>query len=89
MIEGGGVVINELLAPENIGLVDSVVVTIAPVWLGKDGVLICPDARVEEGKKVPVGRLQDVKWVPMGEDVVLCGRPKLVQASSEESTAST
>ncbi|KAF3044380.1 2,5-diamino-6-(ribosylamino)-4(3H)-pyrimidinone 5'-phosphate reductase [Didymella heteroderae] len=37
MIEGGGAVINDLLAPSNIGSVDTVIVTIAPVWLGKGG----------------------------------------------------
>jgi 2,5-diamino-6-(ribosylamino)-4(3H)-pyrimidinone 5'-phosphate reductase len=81
MIEGGGAVINDLLSVENFGLVDSVIVTIAPVWLGKGGVLVCPDARVEEGLRVPVGRLRDVKWVPLGEDVVLCGYPKLGQTT--------
>ncbi|KAF2792609.1 bacterial bifunctional deaminase-reductase [Melanomma pulvis-pyrius CBS 109.77] len=75
MIEGGGGVINDLLHPQNFGLVDTVIVTIAPVWLGKGGVQVCPDERVEEGVRIPVGRLRDVKWVPLGEDVVLCGRP--------------
>lgn len=75
MIEGGGAVINELLSKKNMGLVDSVIVTIAPVWLGKGGVQVCPDARTDEGQRVPVSRLKDVKWVPLGEDVVLCGRP--------------
>jgi 2,5-diamino-6-(ribosylamino)-4(3H)-pyrimidinone 5'-phosphate reductase len=73
MIEGGGAVINDLLAPSNIGLVDSVIVTIAPVWLGKGGVQVCPDEREEGGNKVPVARLRGVKWVPLGDDIVLCG----------------
>jgi 2,5-diamino-6-(ribosylamino)-4(3H)-pyrimidinone 5'-phosphate reductase len=76
MVEGGGSVINELLSPRYIGLVGSVIVTIAPVWLGKDGVQVCPDERRDEGRvKMAVGRLKDVRWVPLGEDVVLCGRP--------------
>jgi 2,5-diamino-6-(ribosylamino)-4(3H)-pyrimidinone 5'-phosphate reductase len=76
MIEGGGSVINDLLSPQNIGLVDSVIVTIAPTWLGQDAVQVCPPGRVDErGVKIPVGRLKDVKWVPLGDDVVLCGRP--------------
>jgi 2,5-diamino-6-(ribosylamino)-4(3H)-pyrimidinone 5'-phosphate reductase len=75
MIEGGGSVINDLLSPGNIGLVDSVIVTIAPTWLGKGGVQVCPDERVENGARLPVARLKDVKWVPLGDDVVLCGRP--------------
>jgi 2,5-diamino-6-(ribosylamino)-4(3H)-pyrimidinone 5'-phosphate reductase len=73
MIEGGGFVINDLLGPgPAYSLIDSVVVTIAPMWLGKGGVQICPDRGSE---RLPVTGLQDVKWIPMGEDVVLCGRP--------------
>jgi 2,5-diamino-6-(ribosylamino)-4(3H)-pyrimidinone 5'-phosphate reductase len=75
MIEGGGYVINGLLSPPNLELVDTVIVTIAPTWLGKGGVQVCPDERVEDGVKLPVARLTDVKWVPLGDDVVLCGRP--------------
>jgi 2,5-diamino-6-(ribosylamino)-4(3H)-pyrimidinone 5'-phosphate reductase len=81
MIEGGGTVINELLSKENMKLVDSVIVTIAPVWLGKGGVQVCPDARTE-GQKVPVSRLKDVKWAPLGDDVVLCGRPSATTSRS-------
>ncbi|KAH8725039.1 5-amino-6-uracil reductase-like protein [Phaeosphaeriaceae sp. PMI808] len=77
MIEGGGVVINSLISPVNFSLVDTIIVTIAPVWLGKGGVQVCPDARVEDEQRLPVGRLKDIKWVPLGEDVVLCGHPKL------------
>lgn len=75
MIEGGGAIINDLLAPENIGLVDGVIVTIAPTWLGKGGVQVCPDERVEHGARLPVARLTNVKWIPLGDDVVLCGSP--------------
>ena len=73
MIEGGGAVINDLLSPRNIRFVDTVIVTIAPVWLGKGGVQVCPDKREEDGAKLSVARLKDVKWVPLGDDVVLCG----------------
>jgi len=73
MIEGGGSVINDLLAPRNVRFVDTVIVTIAPVWLGKGGVQVCPNEREDGGAKVPVARLKDVKWVPLGDDVVLCG----------------
>jgi 2,5-diamino-6-(ribosylamino)-4(3H)-pyrimidinone 5'-phosphate reductase len=75
MIEGGAAVVNDLLAPGNFGLVDSVIVTIAPVWLGRGGVQVCPEERRDGERKVAVGRLGEVKWVPLGEDVVLCGRP--------------
>ncbi|KAF2626122.1 putative riboflavin biosynthesis protein Rib7 [Macroventuria anomochaeta] len=73
MIEGGGAVINDLLSPRNIRFVDTVIVTIAPTWLGQGGVQVCPKERVENGAKVPVARLKDVRWVPLGDDVVLCG----------------
>ncbi|CBY00467.1 hypothetical protein IAQ61_011391 [Plenodomus lingam] len=76
MIEGGGRIINDLLGAKNFNLVDSVIVTIAPTWLGEGGVQVCPERRMENGRPLPVGRLTDVRWIPLGEDVVLCGRPK-------------
>lgn len=76
MVEGGGAVINDLLSPSNLGKVDSIIVTIAPVWLGKNGVQVCPDERFNGESRIAVGRLKDPKWVPLGDDVVLCGFPK-------------
>ncbi|POR37638.1 2,5-diamino-6-ribosylamino-4(3H)-pyrimidinone 5'-phosphate reductase, partial [Tolypocladium paradoxum] len=75
MVEGGGHVINSLLDPACHGLVDSVIVTIAPTWLGQGGVVVSPD-RVKDGQgcPVPAARLSNVSWHPLGEDVVLCGR---------------
>jgi 2,5-diamino-6-(ribosylamino)-4(3H)-pyrimidinone 5'-phosphate reductase len=75
MIEGGGQVINSLLEPACRGLVDSVIVTIAPTWLGQGGVVVSP-ARIHggDGVAVPAARLQNVAWHPFGEDIVLCGR---------------
>ncbi|KAH6635300.1 dihydrofolate reductase-like domain-containing protein [Chaetomium sp. MPI-SDFR-AT-0129] len=74
MIEGGGEVINSLLAggdeEENEGLVDAVIVTIAPTWFGQGGVVVSPPKR-KGGEAL---RLRDVRWCPLGEDVVLCGR---------------
>jgi 2,5-diamino-6-(ribosylamino)-4(3H)-pyrimidinone 5'-phosphate reductase len=43
MVEGGARVINDLLHPANAGLVDAVIVTIAPVYLGRSGVGVSPD----------------------------------------------
>ncbi|KAI4645948.1 hypothetical protein J4E93_005527 [Alternaria ventricosa] len=73
MIEGGGFVINDILGPgPAYSLVDSVIVTIAPTWLGRGGVQVCPDGGSE---RLPITRLKETKWIPLGEDVVLCGRP--------------
>ncbi|KAI9750303.1 MAG: hypothetical protein M4579_006523 [Chaenotheca gracillima] len=56
-------------------LVKSVIVTIAPVFLGKGGAVVAPPrAQGEEDREVL--RLEGVVWVPMDEDVVLCGKPK-------------
>lgn len=77
MVEGGGRVINDLLELANGGVdvVDSVIVTVAPVWLGSGGVTVAPGRPMDgQGKGVPGPRLGDVRWVQMGEDMVLCGR---------------
>ncbi|KAK5998504.1 2,5-diamino-6-ribosylamino-4(3H)-pyrimidinone 5'-phosphate reductase [Cladobotryum mycophilum] len=75
MVEGGGKIINSLLDPAYHALVDSVIVTIAPTWLGQGGVVVSPE-RVSDGDGTPVAaaRLSQVSWHPFGEDVVLCGK---------------
>lgn len=78
MIEGGGQVINSLLEPPYLPLIDMVIVTIAPTWLGQGGVVVSPARRFDgEGKAISAARLKNVKWHPFGEDVVLCGQVKL------------
>lgn len=75
MIEGGGEVINSLLDPKSHGLVDSVIVTIAPTWLGRGGVVVSPDRHHDaSGIPIPAARLSNVSWHPFGADVVLCGQ---------------
>lgn len=69
MVEGGGSIINSLLVPPEVELISSVILTIAPIWLGQGGVVISPE-RKEKQKQL---RLQHIKWHPMGEDVILCG----------------
>lgn len=77
MIEGGSGVINTLLEPSSQALVDSVIITIAPTWLGQGGVVVSPKRRFDAGgNAIPASRLANVKWHPFGEDVVLCGRIK-------------
>lgn len=75
MIEGGGMVINDLFQPENANFISSVIVTVAPTYLGKGGVGVCPLPRHDHtGRPQPAVRFHDVKWQPMGEDVVMCGK---------------
>ncbi|KAJ5674639.1 uncharacterized protein N7477_004573 [Penicillium maclennaniae] len=75
MIEGGAQVINSLLEPSNMSLIDRVIITIAPTWLGQGGVVVSPARRFDgEGKAISAARLTNVKWYPFGEDVVLCGQ---------------
>ncbi|KAH9823662.1 2,5-diamino-6-ribosylamino-4(3H)-pyrimidinone 5'-phosphate reductase, partial [Teratosphaeria destructans] len=73
MIEGGASVISTLLAwPE---LVDVVIVTIAPTWLGEGGVAVTPGVkRGEGGQRVHAARLKETVWRQFGADVVVCGR---------------
>jgi len=71
MIEGGGKVINTLLATENSHLVDSVIITIAPTWLGRGGVVVSP--KRANGPACPVARLNTTTWHQLGDDVVLGG----------------
>lgn len=74
MVEGGGQIINSLLHPSYHQLVDSVIVTIAPTWLGQGGVVVSPDRTVDQnGKPIAAARLDNVSWHPFGEDIVLCG----------------
>ena len=72
MIEGGATVINELLSQPH--LVDSVIVTIAPTWLGHGGVAVCPATKTKYGQRTNAASLEGTAWQQFGQDVVLCGR---------------
>lgn len=76
MIEGGATIINELLNRPN--LVDSVIVTIAPTWLGTGGVTVTPAEReaTQEGTATRVNAATMIRtsWMQFGQDVVVCGR---------------
>ncbi|KAH8880673.1 bacterial bifunctional deaminase-reductase [Thozetella sp. PMI_491] len=74
MIEGGGHILRTLLVPPDNGVVDSVIVTIAPTWLGQNGVVVSPSREREGESAVPAPRLRDTFWLPLGEDMVLCGK---------------
>ncbi|KAF2103439.1 5-amino-6-uracil reductase-like protein [Rhizodiscina lignyota] len=75
MVEGGQRVINELLREEYQELVNLVIITIAPTWLGQGGVVVSPERKsAEQGNASAVGRLTNTRWQQMGDDVVLCGQ---------------
>lgn len=63
MIEGGASVINSLLLCKD--LVDSIIITVGPVFLGKEGVEVSPMAQVE---------LKETKWWIGEKDSVLAAR---------------
>lgn len=85
MIEGGGKVINDLLHTDHAHLINSVVVTVAPIYLGRGGVLVSPAPKHDAtGRPQPVLRFKDVKWQPLGEDVVMCAK---VHEEEEEEQA--
>lgn len=76
MIEGGGVVINSLLSPENLRLVNSIIITIAPVYLGQGGVNVSPVGQTgESGQRVSAVKFKEVQWNVLGNDVVMVARP--------------
>lgn len=74
MIEGGSMVINDLLQQENSNFITSAVVTIAPTYLGRGGLGVSPAPRHDPtGRPQPAVRFEDVRWHPLGNDVVMCG----------------
>jgi 2,5-diamino-6-(ribosylamino)-4(3H)-pyrimidinone 5'-phosphate reductase len=77
MIEAGGDVINSLLIPEYLSVISSVIVTIAPTWLGEGGVVVSRQRRLDDGKPIAAARLDHVVWQQFGEDIVLCGKVKI------------
>ncbi|TQS37620.1 hypothetical protein Golomagni_01898 [Golovinomyces magnicellulatus] len=72
MIEGGATVLNDLLRKQNQHLLSTIIITIAPVYLGAGGVAVSPE-KTENNKEVL--RLQEITWIQMGEDVVMAGFP--------------
>lgn len=72
MIEGGATVINTLLAEP--GLVDTVIITIAPTWLGTGGVAVAPAPRFASEQRTNAAWLDNTSWRQFGNDVVLCGQ---------------
>jgi 2,5-diamino-6-(ribosylamino)-4(3H)-pyrimidinone 5'-phosphate reductase len=71
MVEGGAAVLNDLLRARNQRYITSVIVTIAPTYLGAGGVVVAPQRTTVDRNEA---RLRDVKWLPLGQDVVMAGR---------------
>jgi 2,5-diamino-6-(ribosylamino)-4(3H)-pyrimidinone 5'-phosphate reductase len=74
MIEGGAKVINTLLQKKNLHLIDAIIITIAPVWLGDKGVNVSPPPTYDtQGTPTTAARLSNVEWQQFGQDIVMCG----------------
>lgn len=75
MIEGGGTVLSELLNPEYTNFIDSIIVTVAPTYLGRGGVGVSPDSKLDpEGNPNAALNPREVKWTPLGQNVIMCGK---------------
>lgn len=76
MIEGGGVVLSDLLRKRYAPIVDSVITTIAPTFLGSMGVQVTQETEYDSHRNILQNRLRDVYWQAMGSsgDAVICGR---------------
>lgn len=76
MVEGGAHVASELLGwEENRRLVTTVILTIAPTYLGMGGVQVGPPRSFDShGRPVAALRFTEVRWSPLGDDIVMCGR---------------
>ncbi|KAJ5090422.1 2-5-diamino-6-ribosylamino-4(3H)-pyrimidinone 5'-phosphate reductase [Penicillium argentinense] len=75
MIEGGGSVLSELLNPEYTNFIDSIIVTVAPTYLGRGGVGVSPDSKLDqEGNPHAALNPREVKWTPLGQNVIMCGK---------------
>ncbi|KAL4923264.1 RibD family protein [Aspergillus undulatus] len=90
MIEGGARVLSELLNPEYTEFIDSIIVTIAPTYLGSGGVGVSPDSKRDaQGKPNAALNPRDVKWVPMGQNVIMCGKIRTAPAEHSAPLAET
>lgn len=76
MIEGGGVILSELLKRRYEDRINSVIMTIAPTFLGSLGVQVTQETEFDSSRNILQSRLRDVTWQPMGAsgDAVMCGR---------------
>ncbi|RMJ26870.1 riboflavin biosynthesis protein [Aspergillus sp. HF37] len=83
MVEGGGTVLSQLLNPEYAGFIDSIITTVAPTYLGRGGVAVSPESRQDEqGKPNAALSPRDVRWQPLGQNVIMCGKIKVPEEES-------
>ncbi|ODV78270.1 riboflavin-specific deaminase [Suhomyces tanzawaensis NRRL Y-17324] len=71
MVEGGAKIINDLLVSSS--LIDSIIITVGPVFLGNEGVEVSPSKHVN---------LTAVKWWTGVQDSVLCAFPKRLESTT-------
>ncbi|KAJ5683175.1 hypothetical protein N7462_006340 [Penicillium macrosclerotiorum] len=85
IIEGGATVLSELLNPEYANFIDSIIVTVAPTYLGRGGVSVSPDSKLDqEGNPNAALNPRDVKWTPLGQNVIMCGNIRPQEAERPE-----
>lgn len=85
MIEGGGTVLSELLNPEYTNFIDSIIVTVAPTYLGSGGVSVSPDSKLDtEGNPNAALNPREVKWTPLGQNVIMCGKIRPIETEGAE-----
>ncbi|KAL4956182.1 dihydrofolate reductase-like domain-containing protein [Aspergillus filifer] len=90
MIEGGARVLSELLNPEYSEFIDSIIVTVAPTYLGSGGVGVSPDSKRDaQGKPNAALNPRDVTWQPMGQNVIMCGKIRTAPAEPPAPPAET
>lgn len=73
MVEGGATVINDLLRKKNRRYLSSIIVTIAPIFLGTGGTIVSPHR--EDTCENTIYKLREIKWIQMGRDVVMAALP--------------
>ncbi|KAJ5480979.1 hypothetical protein N7539_006873 [Penicillium diatomitis] len=84
MIEGGGTILSQLLNSEYSELIDSMVVTVAPTYLGRGGVSVSPDSKLDpDGKPNAALNPREVTWTPMGQNVIMCGKIRQPEAQQQ------
>lgn len=87
LVEGGGRVLSDLLSAEHVHFVDSVVVTLAPTFLGAQGVGVAPlPGMGEMGAPIAPVDPRDVTWTFLGKNAIMCGKVGRREQQHEQGT---